>query len=375
MQHGRRLVSLFGSLLVSLSAGSTYVFSSYAPQMQERLDLSSTQLNVLGLAGNLGLYISGPLWGLWVDKHGPHAAVMTGALLVLAGYGFLARAYAGEWKDTSVGVLAVFPFLTGLGNSAALSGAMNAQAKSWDGSHRGTAMALVLAGFGLSAFMYSTVSHVFFQGNVGGYLFALALGSFMSFIVGVLLVKIIPPSVGLRTVDHERSLFGSRGRDGYRSVATAGDEADGEPHAPMRRARSSSETMSRAYAWSRDSAAPEEVIDPDDLLDDRTATDTDISGFALLRQPDFLLLFSLMSFVSGAGLLLINNVGTIAGTLFDYNQRLAHGNAARSAAQAISVLGKAAKHRLQQNQALQVSLISVGNASGRILIGTCMADG
>ena len=61
MSHARRVVSLLGSVLVALSAGSTYVFSSYAPQLQEVLHLSSTQLNVLGLAGNFGLYISGPL--------------------------------------------------------------------------------------------------------------------------------------------------------------------------------------------------------------------------------------------------------------------------------------------------------------------------
>lgn len=72
MSHGRRYVSLFGSALIALSAGSTYAFSSYAPQLQDALHLSSTQLNVLGLAGNLGMYVSGPIWGRWIDRAGPH---------------------------------------------------------------------------------------------------------------------------------------------------------------------------------------------------------------------------------------------------------------------------------------------------------------
>lgn len=75
MSHGRRLVSLLGSVLIALSAGSTYAFSSYAPQLQDTLHLSSTQLNILGLAGNLGMYISGPIWGFWIDRMGPRGYV------------------------------------------------------------------------------------------------------------------------------------------------------------------------------------------------------------------------------------------------------------------------------------------------------------
>ena len=77
MSHGRRLVSLLGSVLIALSAGSTYAFSTYAPQLQDVLHLTSTQLNVLGLAGNLGMYISGPIWGHWIDRMGPRGCVGT----------------------------------------------------------------------------------------------------------------------------------------------------------------------------------------------------------------------------------------------------------------------------------------------------------
>ena len=76
-------MSLLGSVIIALSAGSTYVFSSYAPQLQEALHLSSTQLNILGLAGNLGMYMSGPVWGRWIDQAGPYGAVISGAFLVL----------------------------------------------------------------------------------------------------------------------------------------------------------------------------------------------------------------------------------------------------------------------------------------------------
>ena len=66
-----RILSLLGSTLVSLSAGSNYAFSSFAPQLQDSAHLTSTQINVVGLAGNVGVYLSSPLWGKWVDRKGP----------------------------------------------------------------------------------------------------------------------------------------------------------------------------------------------------------------------------------------------------------------------------------------------------------------
>lgn len=366
MSHARRVVSLLGSVLVALSAGSTYVFSSYAPQLQEVLHLSSTQLNVLGLAGNFGLYISGPLWGSWVDRHGPHSPIVIGSVCVLLGYGLLAYAYMTEAKEMPVMFLALFQLLTGLGNSAGLSASMNAQAKSWGGDQRGTAMALVLAGFGLSAFLYSTVSHLFFPGDVGGYLLALSLGGFASFTVGAALIRIVPPTYHVHTVPRS----GRRG--GYSALPTDEGDEEGDqapPTRPPMRPRASSEASGRAYAWihrrTGDVEGDEADDDVEDMYDDPSAREQDVTGFALLRNPDFLLLFVLITLVSGAGLLLINNVGTITTVLWDYNERMRH-SPHRHMAEAMR---KSGKHAVQQSQAKQVSLISIGNAVGRLAIG------
>jgi MFS family permease len=70
-----RVFSLFGSFLVAASAGVNYAYSSWAPQLQEQLHLSSTQVNIVGVAGNIGVYLSGPLWGRWVDRRGPYRCV------------------------------------------------------------------------------------------------------------------------------------------------------------------------------------------------------------------------------------------------------------------------------------------------------------
>ncbi|WFD36718.1 hypothetical protein MCUN1_003605 [Malassezia cuniculi] len=341
----RRIVSLLGSTIVALSAGSTYVFSSYAPQVQERLHLSGMELNVLGVASNLGLYISGPLWGRFVDKNGPKGAILSGAVCTLLGYGLLSVTYSQRWVDVPLLLLALYMLLTGIGNQAALCGAINVQAKSWGGNNRGTAMAIVLSTFGLSAFMYSTVSRVFFDGNVGGYLAALAIGSSISFVIGSLMLRVVPPD--------EHAL-----QEEWEGFDSAHDNADEESERPRpRRMRSSSELSGSAEAFSRENRDQTSSEDP---FGEDTPYRNEVTGFALLQEVDFLLLFSLLGLISGAGLVLINNVGVITYALWDSAHR-------ELAERSLEVLVK--KDKLQQIQATQVSLISIGNASGRIIIG------
>ena len=136
----RKIVSLTGSVLVALSAGSNYAFSSFAPQLQESLHLTSTQINLIGIAGNAGVYLSSPLWGRFIDKRGPQTALIVAAVLVPIGYAGLSMSYTGDWGMHSTGVLFVLNLLTGLGNSGGFTAAMNAQAKSWGGSRRGSAL-------------------------------------------------------------------------------------------------------------------------------------------------------------------------------------------------------------------------------------------
>lgn len=340
----RRFVSLIGSVVIALSAGSTYVFSSYAPQVQHRLHLSGMQINVLALASNIGLYISGPPWGGFVDKHGAHGAILSGALCALVGYGLLSLVYAVKWVDAPVSLLSLFMFLTGIGNQAGLCGAINVQAKSWNGRHRGTAMAVVLSAFGLSAFMYSTVSRIFFSDNVGGYLAVLAVGSCASFFIGALMVRIVPPD--------ERALAAERAEHDH-------EQGDAPPRPISRRRRSSSDLSGDAYAYARVNRNDPDRGDP---YDDPSAHDDQPSGVALLTNLDFMLLFVLLGLISGSGLVLINNVGVITNALWDYNKRV---NRVPVGLNALVSRG----NKLQQVQATQVSLISIGNASGRIIIG------
>lgn len=45
-------------------------YSAYAPQLATKLAISSTQVNLVGVAGNLGMYAMGPIWGSLIDARG-----------------------------------------------------------------------------------------------------------------------------------------------------------------------------------------------------------------------------------------------------------------------------------------------------------------
>ncbi|SPO20744.1 uncharacterized protein UTRI_00220 [Ustilago trichophora] len=422
----RKIISLAGSVCVALSAGSNYAFSSFAPQLQESLHLTSTQINLIGIAGNAGVYLSSPLWGRFIDKRGPQTALIVAAILVPIGYAGLSMSYTGDWGMHSTSMLFGLNLLTGLGNSGGFTAAMNAQAKSWGGSRRGTATALVLSGFGLSAFFYSSLSHLLFPGNTGDYLLLLAFGSMASMLIGLGLIKIIPP---IESSDEREEApraararvggGGGVGGGGYLRRRTSSDigaratiwqepealsadatddeEQDQEashldPHSSAALASSSRDITAAVHS-------DDENIDPESqgLLSGRDESKRtsarggveidpahiDISGRRLFTQIDFYLIFFVMTLVSGAGLLLINNVGTITKTLWDYNHRqqplwvaadnsdlfLLHRRRSTNSTVDFESMKLTAKQNVQQLQAQQVSAISLCNFSGRIIIG------
>jgi len=150
-------------------------FSSWAPQLAARLHLTSTQTNLVGAAGNLGVYLFGVPLGILVDRRGPRIALVVAAVALFIGYLGLSAIYDGGEEGMfavwGVGGLALAEMMTGefelpfqpvaswltlsqigIGSSAGLSGAVNGVSKSFSSKKRGSAMAIVVSGFGLSAF-------------------------------------------------------------------------------------------------------------------------------------------------------------------------------------------------------------------------------
>ncbi|KAI5994033.1 major facilitator superfamily domain-containing protein [Pisolithus albus] len=348
----RRIITLLGSILVAISSGTNYIFSAYAPQLGARLHISHTQLNVVGLAGNVGVFASGPIWGRIVDSRGPRIPLIGAFLCFLAGYTGIKRMYdAGTDSGTSISaahftLLVVCGLLTGLGANAGIASAINTTAKSFPASAHATTTGLVQSGFGLSAFLFSTIAHVFFPGDTSAFLLLLALATSTPILVALFIVYPVPlpPTLpGPRGDDVDGDYEHIPSGEVAPFIADPNIDAVGvaeqDSRTPLLGDRQGDEPNSTTSRLSRSRSRS------------RPDNQPDIHGKMLWKTLDFYLVSFIMALLSGTGITYINNVGTISLALF------AKSNPTYDEVEA------------SKWQAAQVSTLSVGNFIGRILCG------
>lgn len=197
-----RIVSSIAATLMALACGTNYVYSAWGPQFADQLKLSATESNLIGTAGNLGMYSCGIPVGILVDVKGPRASVLVGAVLLALGYFPLQQAY--DRGSGSVSLMCLYSYFTGVGGCFAFAASIKASALNWP-HHRGTATAFPLAAFGLSAFFFSSFSALFAPGDVGDFLSILAFGTFGLVFVSFFFLRVYPHSAytALGSVDSD----------------------------------------------------------------------------------------------------------------------------------------------------------------------------
>ncbi|KAI9566752.1 major facilitator superfamily domain-containing protein [Boletus coccyginus] len=352
-----RIVALLGSILVALGSGTNYIYSAYAPQLGARLRVSHTQLNIIGLAGNMGVYACGPLWGRIIDRKGPRIPLISASIFLLIGYLGIKQIYDdGIGNGTTVSpvhfaLLVVCGFMTGSGGNAGLNAAMNTTAKSFPSNARATTTSLVISGFGLSAFWFSLLAHTLFPGDTSALLLILALGTAIPMLIGLFIVKPVP----LQTHSHAlaEGYDPVPGGDSFVFVGEAQVALDTEADADSAPLLSHEQEPSSYQAPFLPSAV--ELNPPVSLHRERNVGDKgglpDIHGKRLWATPDFYLVFVIMAICSGTGIMYINNVGSISQALY---------------AKSHTVYDDVEASKWQ---AAQVSILSLGSFAGRVLIG------
>ncbi|EHK20243.1 uncharacterized protein TRIVIDRAFT_154843 [Trichoderma virens Gv29-8] len=332
--HRGRLIATVAATIISLACGTNYVYSAWAPQFAEKLRLSTTESNLIGLFGNLGMYTLGVPIGMFVDERGSRPAVLAGAFLLAIGYVPLCLSF--EKAAGSVPVLCFFSYLTGLGSCMAFAGAVKTSALNWP-SHRGTATAFPLAAFGLSAFFFSFLGAIFFPGSTSSFLMLLSWGTFGLTFSGYFFLKVYP-------------------QVSYQEVPTQTPESQ-----PARqRTRSITEPGTDPEAGDDPLIDESSSLMPDVVTADivgRSSVDQDVShrvdirGVKLLVCLDFWQLFSIMAILAGTGLMTINNIGNDANALWKHYDPSVD------------------EPFLVSHQQVHVSILSVFNFVGRLLSG------
>ncbi|PFH55665.1 hypothetical protein XA68_17857 [Ophiocordyceps unilateralis] len=326
---GSRLASSVAATLISLACGTNYVYSAWAPQFAERLGLSSTQSNLIGSFGNLGVYSLGVPVGIFLDRNGPRPFVLLGSVLLATGYFPLHQAY--DSGSGSVPVLCFFSFVTGLGSCMAFAAAVKTSALNWP-NHRGTATAFPVAAFGLSAFLFSFLGSVLFPGDPSAFLKLLSWGTFSCTFVGFFF---------LRTSPHAAYRSLPRSDDAASPDAASPDPRNGTPPdaakpfrwRPAEAGMLPSEAVDSASgaqaSLDSGSGPPVDQNDADERssltrpevvatsnVDADLGRRLDVRGLRLLQTQSFWLLFSIMALLAGVGLMTINNIGNDVNALW-----------------------------------------------------------
>ncbi|KAM0380376.1 hypothetical protein ACHAPK_000973 [Fusarium culmorum] len=359
-----------------------YVYSAWAPQFAERLKLSSTESNLIGLCGNLGMYTLGMPIGAFIDSRGPRPAVLAGAVLMLLGYFPLHQAY--HRGSESVILMCVFSYMTGLGSCMAFAASVKTSALNWPKT-RGTATAFPLAAFGLSAFFFSFVGAVFFPGNPSAFLELLAWGTSGLTFGSFFFLKVyhdqpeyeaVPASDDTQSDPSSSSSSSQQFRPGsseepkpFRSSRVDNEPASSSAAAPDSTGSLGTplapefglvvapenpedlEVGERSPLISRPSSRTDQPLLGNNYINSDGSRPLDIRGLALLRSVSFWHLFIIMGILAGVGLMTINNIGNDAKALWKHYDK--------------NVTDDALVHRQQ----MHVSALSICSFLGRLSSG------
>ncbi|TVY80409.1 putative membrane protein [Lachnellula suecica] len=352
-----RIVSSIAATLIALACGTNYVYSAWGPQFAEKLKLSATQENLIGLSGNLGMYTLGIPVGMLVDAKGPRIAVIIGAILLALGYFPLHQAYDKGFG--SMPLLCMFSYFTGLGGCAAFAASIKTSALNWP-HHRGTATGFPLAAFGLSAFFFSMIKQFVMPGSTGDFLFLLACGTFGLVTISFFFLRVLPhPHYSAVPTSSGNRLHRTKSED---IEPLTQEHAPNQEHdlnqrlvaadAPAQDLSTMSETdeTSSLMSKSSSSSTPGDVPSEENFVKDH-AHRVDIRGFKMLPLIEFWQLFSLMGILTGIGLMTINNIGNDSTALWRHYD------------------DSVTDDFVMQRQAMHVSILSLCSFAGRLLSG------
>lgn len=217
--------------------------------------------------------------------------------------------------------LCVSSYLTGIGGCGAFSGAIKTCAINWPKS-RGTATAFPLAGFGLSAFFFASLSHFAFPDNTANLLLLLTIATFGLIVLGGLFLHVVPHPQSYAPLDRNDAASSTLLK------RTKSEEMRNQFHEPgtQQEPTSPSDSIIRSpevaafdepegfradntetSSLLSKSSGPGDVPETDKYptQGDDDSRKIDIRGFALLSHTSFYMLWIMLGLMTGVGLMTI----------------------------------------------------------------------
>lgn len=351
-----KISSFIWANLACLCAGSITAFSLYAPLFQTRLHYTQLQVNGISICAEVCMYLPVSLFGLIADRYGSRwcsvlAGILFGMGYIIAAFGYRAGHRDHAWPYAAM-LLSFVPI--GMATSCMYLSAVTTCAKNFSrSSHKGVALAIPIASFGLSGMWTSQVgSKLLYEsmpdgsrGPVDVFRFFVFLGSLFCIvgIVGFFLMRTVPDEEYIDQAIDELEQSGLLTRDDFyrREVVTSGYGTVTPSHNDA----------------VQDAAYDEGVDDRTKLLQTTRDEERRKKNWLLNEEAKLFLsdrnmwLFAAGFFlVTGPGETFINNLGSIIDSLYSPDNLPATGN--------------------PTDAATHVSIVALTSTIARILTGT-----
>ncbi|MCJ1480355.1 putative monocarboxylate transporter mch1 [Schaereria dolodes] len=159
-----KYLSFASAMLSCLVGGSITAYSLYGHLFLSRLHYTQGQVNAVSITAALAMYLPVPLFGYLCDRYSPRPLALLSAVFFGVGYTLAAYTYrhgppvgrGGQGWSSGVMVLAFVG--VGLGTTCMYLSAVTTCAKNFGrGKHKGLALAMPIAAYGLSGMWLSQV--------------------------------------------------------------------------------------------------------------------------------------------------------------------------------------------------------------------------
>ena len=315
-----KYASFVSAILNCLCAGSITAYSLYGPLFLKHIKYTQYQVNAVSTTAELAMYLPVPLFGYLCDRYNPRPLSLASAILFGAGYMLAALTYragpprSGGWPFAFM--LVAFIGI-GIGTACMYLSAVTTCAKNFGrGKHKGLALAFPTAAYGLSGLWQSQVGSYFFsERDVNGKKEDLDVYRYFLFLTGLLFAVGLIGAIGLRVVDEDELLedaVDELERSGLledspffqRSILHDSENANGYGTLSPPAGSTSSLHGSKSHDHFTSSALKKTLV-----LNAETRQ--------FLTDPTMWLLALGFFLTTGPGEAFINNLGTIAHTLYN----------------------------------------------------------
>ncbi len=309
----------------SLCAGSITAYSLYGPLFLSRLRYTQFQVNAVSITAELAMYLPVPIFGYLCDRYSPRPLSLLSAILFGAGYLLAALTYRqgpsseGGWP---FGIMILAFVGIGMGTVCMYLSAITTCAKNFGrGKHKGLALAMPIAAFGLSGMWQSQVgSNLLYEPGDGRKKGDVDVFRYFLFLAGLLFGVGILGAVTLRVVNEEELID-----EAVEELERSGllEDSPFFQHSALHDSENGYGTIDQSRTVSQEDYDPRSCEDANSTMSRNDSEDARKKTWLLNTETRLFLRDHTMWFlaggfflVTGPGEAFINNLGTIIDTFY-----------------------------------------------------------